>query len=967
MALTRVEQVFENPSARVVEGTYKFLLPEGAKLTGYDMEINGEMMRGEIVTRKQGRAIMKRVIREFLDRMRPRDPALVEWESGSTFTTRIFPIKSHEKKRIVLSYIHPLPGSGGRLRYQLPLSCGAEEIPEIPKFRVKAVVSAAGGAPDIRTPLYPATIDATPEATTVAFEAARFRPRADFVIEIDHTPVQEATLSTYGRRAALPSPTWTSPWGTGVSTGEDAYFMLRITPTIDAYTAASATDWIVVVDNSESRFGMEKRVETHLATTLVDAMGAGDRIKVIRFDTFPETMEDEWASPSPELTRQVSTFLNALEPGGASNIEAALREAVNQCATDRPLNIVLISDGVPTVGETLPGPLGEWAASLVNEKSISLSAVGVGASVDQLLLRALARAAKGSYFHVSSGEDLYAAAVRIVTGLRGASVERPTLGFDGLEVRDVLPRSLPNIPPGGSIVVTGKVRGKGALAVSLQGTLSGKPWQHTYSFDVTAPKPANTFIPLFHAANQVDAFTLDGAETAAASVSKKFGIASRYTSFIVLENEAMYRKFKVKKDGERLTWNGDQEIEYEILEEMEQEESADESGEFDEIKEDKDNAPLSGLATRSSAGAPVRSAKRAKAKTSSPMKSSAPSFDSLLGSTNDYAYYSYSPPRPVFRARIWRPAAPAAKEMETASRLEVAVEGDPMNRKHRRELVKHLLRYHLLERATVAVTEWLALDRSNPEPHRHAAELMKMQGNMRAAFRHLGSIIDLKPESKEILSAMAGYFEAHGVWQRSYPFRSALSALAPKDANATARRAISAALAGADAEAKRVSLMLSAVQSNGYHRLKPGIRLSKHLKSAVLAIADMDKLPLNFNPLGEQPRQGKITIALEADPRFGLELWVSQGRDRFLGGMDDRGYLETNQKDDGKIRLIVPAGDPGIYRVQVLCSNPEGCDNASGKVTIKAHSTRRTIPFRVDKSQGLDIAVLRVRKLHFKW
>ena len=125
MAVTRVEQVFRNPTSQVVEAEYRFPIPENAVLTGYDMEINGRMVKGEIVERERGRKILKKVIDEYLWRIR--DPALTEWESGSTFKTRIFPVKPREQKRIVLSHLMPLPGAGGEYRYVLPVAMGATE------------------------------------------------------------------------------------------------------------------------------------------------------------------------------------------------------------------------------------------------------------------------------------------------------------------------------------------------------------------------------------------------------------------------------------------------------------------------------------------------------------------------------------------------------------------------------------------------------------------------------------------------------------------------------------------------------------------------------------------------------------------------------------------------------------------------------------------------------------------------
>ena len=78
-----------------------------------------------------------------------RDPALVEWESGSTFKTRIFPIKAKEKKRIVMSYIQVLDGVKGQYRYVLPVAVAGAEAIEVPRFRFGATVASGGGIPSV--------------------------------------------------------------------------------------------------------------------------------------------------------------------------------------------------------------------------------------------------------------------------------------------------------------------------------------------------------------------------------------------------------------------------------------------------------------------------------------------------------------------------------------------------------------------------------------------------------------------------------------------------------------------------------------------------------------------------------------------------------------------------------------------------------------------------------------------------
>ena len=91
-----------------LEGTFRFPLPEGASLVGLAMEIDGKMMEGELVESDKARKTYETIVDEM------RDPALLEWEHGTTFKLRVFPIEPHEDKRIVIRYVAPLRRELGR-------------------------------------------------------------------------------------------------------------------------------------------------------------------------------------------------------------------------------------------------------------------------------------------------------------------------------------------------------------------------------------------------------------------------------------------------------------------------------------------------------------------------------------------------------------------------------------------------------------------------------------------------------------------------------------------------------------------------------------------------------------------------------------------------------------------------------------------------------------------------------------
>jgi len=102
MAEVEATHTFQNDSSEVLEGTFRFPMPDGALLTGLSMLIDGKVMEGELVPREKAQSAYQAVV----DGMQ--DPALLEWEHGSVFKMRVFPLEPRSRKVVTLRYLAPL-------------------------------------------------------------------------------------------------------------------------------------------------------------------------------------------------------------------------------------------------------------------------------------------------------------------------------------------------------------------------------------------------------------------------------------------------------------------------------------------------------------------------------------------------------------------------------------------------------------------------------------------------------------------------------------------------------------------------------------------------------------------------------------------------------------------------------------------------------------------------------------------
>jgi Ca-activated chloride channel family protein len=123
------------------------------------------------------------------------------------------------------------------------------------------------------------------------------------------------------------------------------------------------------------------------------------------------------------------------------------------------------------------------------------------------------------------------------------------VAFPGLEVSDVYPRDLGHLYRGGQLFVVGRYRGSGAHRIRLTGRASHERRARTFSYDVAFPaaETENDWLPRLWATRKIgfllDEIRLRGEHpelrTEVVSLARTFGVVTPYTSFLVVEDQAI--------------------------------------------------------------------------------------------------------------------------------------------------------------------------------------------------------------------------------------------------------------------------------------------------------------------------------------------------------------------------------------------------------------------------------------------
>jgi hypothetical protein len=503
LAETRVEHVFHNDGEERLEGTFRFPLPDEAELVGLSLEINGRMADGELVEIDKARRTYESIVDEM------RDPALLEWEHGSTFKLRVFPIEPRSDKRIVIRYVAPLRRDLGRYEYVYPTAAPAL-TDTIGAFRLDF------------------------QGKTVVNEKA-FRPRGEIAV-----PVAGATPHPDTLEERRPDGTYTA-----VHVKPD-WAALRAGLAAPASTAPRAV--IVLCDTSRSSLEGRGLGLTALGAVLAE-LGPRDRFMVVAADVDQTDHAPELEPATPAAEAAAIHFIEGIEPDGASDLGAALRHAGKLAARARAadagatVQIVYLGDGHPTWGETDAAALRRVAAEELG--SAPLFGVLLGREVEADLMRELTAARGGWVARPRSPiaarrfaiELLHATETAALAHVQIAAGEGHSVGPLGdltlLEGDDLV--ALVRTPPGAAPPASLELRAKaGDHDVSLK-------------IPVTAPVKAK-HVARRWATQEIGALEkLGDKKDEIVKMSLDYQVMTRQTAFLVLENEEAYARYQIAR------------------------------------------------------------------------------------------------------------------------------------------------------------------------------------------------------------------------------------------------------------------------------------------------------------------------------------------------------------------------------------------------------------------------------------
>jgi Ca-activated chloride channel family protein len=518
IARTTITETFENRGGPLGEADVFYPLPSGAAFEELRLEINGELVAGEVLDAASARETYERIVRA------QRDPALVEWAGRGLLRARIFPFGAGERRTVVIRWRSLTPREGEALRVQASLA-GADDPRD----------ESATGSVRIRWRDDALAAPWSPTHTVTS------RTRGDG---------QEAELT--GRPgdvvAYLPLRSATDAIGVSVLGHVDArgerHALVLVSPPRTTGARVLPRDVTLAIDVSGSMSGEKLTQAIAAGHALLSTLGPQDRLRLLAFADDVECLHETPVPVTSASRREAARWLDGLQARGGTNIGGALATALAPARTatgrDRLPFVLLVTDGQPTVGLRAADILDSAAVWRGNARVFTF---GVGADVDASLTEQLALEGRGTAHFVRPDESVERAVALVAARLASPLLADLQVTVAGGTLTQVYTPLGTDLMAGQELILLARYRGNDRTRLEVSGVREGRRETLGASLTIRPDDARTAFVPRLWAVQRVAA--LDAArrrhgpsavlDDEIRALGDRYGVPTPFTSYLVLE------------------------------------------------------------------------------------------------------------------------------------------------------------------------------------------------------------------------------------------------------------------------------------------------------------------------------------------------------------------------------------------------------------------------------------------------
>ena len=527
---------FRNPNTRaIVGGTCYMELEPGAQVDDMSVRVNGKELKAEILSVKKANQIFNDIVRHG------GSPALLEYYGNQLIRTRVPRVAAGGTVKVVLQYTTVLKKRGSLIRLHMLNTNPKASMQKLKSASVTVNIRSHEPIKNVYSPTHKIKlVEKKDWDVSVEWSQKNYLPRHPFVLyyQVAGDPVAAALIAHH-------------------EPGEDGAFMLMLSPTLGSGTGQVTDtqilpkDVVFCVDTSGSMLEGNKMEQARAALKYcIKSLRPGDRFNVVDFSTVARSFQKEGLVDVTPANRETALqYVTRLRARGGTAIAEALATSLDHLRNGDHLKmIVFATDGLPTIGERNTQKL----LKIIKKKNtddVRIFAFGEGFDVNTRLLDFVALDNRGEADYILPKEDISKKISNFFDRVGSPIMTDLKVEIDGIVVKDVFPRRIPDIFKGEQVILYGRYSGGGRKTVRLSGMINGV--RRTLEYSVDFPEHSNddraAFVPRLWAGQKVSFLLNEIRQTEKpskelvdeiTSLAERYGIITPYTSYLMAEDIA---------------------------------------------------------------------------------------------------------------------------------------------------------------------------------------------------------------------------------------------------------------------------------------------------------------------------------------------------------------------------------------------------------------------------------------------
>ncbi|NTV51825.1 MAG: VWA domain-containing protein [Candidatus Firestonebacteria bacterium] len=540
MADIQVTQVYKNEGKHVLEAVYVFPASTRAAVHAMKMTIGERTIVAQVQEKQKARAQYEQALSEG------KTASLLEQQRPNVFQMNVGNILPGDEIKVMLNYAEALVPQDGVYEFVYPTVVG-------PRYADQPAANAPAPEKWVANP-YLHSGEAAPFAFGFDLSLHSGLPIAkvsspSHALEINYTDKQNAHVTLKDGAAAGNKDVVIryALSGGQIESGlllhrgkQENFFLMMLEPPQRVPSSLIVPrEYVFVVDVSGSMHGFPLEVSKALMKDLLGGLRPTDFFNVMLFSGGNSVLSEHSLPATKANLQKALDTVDQQQGGGGTELMPALRAAMALPRAEENISrsLIVVTDGYVTVEKEAF----EYVRTHLNRGNVF--SFGIGSSVNRYLMEGLAHAGMGEPFIILNAEQAQAKARAFKEYIEAPVLTDIRVEFQGLNVSEVEPASLPDLFARKPVLVFGKYTGAARGKIVITGKTAGRPYRREVEINEdqnTSDNPALRYLWARHRIlTLADMNRLDPSDARVKQVTQlglDYNLLTDYTSFVAIDS-----------------------------------------------------------------------------------------------------------------------------------------------------------------------------------------------------------------------------------------------------------------------------------------------------------------------------------------------------------------------------------------------------------------------------------------------